>query len=183
MAAGSRALATTRARLDSVVCAWQHLRRPHQAQAVDLGCDRAALDGWHSQVSVALSCSASRLCQSRAQLQRSSHAAGTHLSSRMHQHCVQSACGLVRSWQVESAIATAFKVSAASESDCPNRCSWSELSGIALKCARRLSVATPNPSLERTRTGMALGPRGARGLSSASRAKRHPGARPAQLKR
>ena len=39
------------------------------------------------------------------------------------------------------------------------------------------SAVTPNPSLERTRTGMALGPRGAWFLSSASRAKRHPGAR------
>ena len=36
----------------------------------------------------------------------------------------------------------------------------------------------PNPSLERTSTGMALGPRGSAGLSSASRPKHHAGSGP-----
>ena len=41
----------------------------------------------------------------------------------------------------------------------------------------QVTTVRPNPSLEPTRTGMALGPRGAWFLSSASRAKRHTGAR------
>ena len=43
---------------------------------------------------------------------------------------------------------------------------------------RRQPKMRPNPSLERTSTGMALGPRSSPGYRSASRAKRHPGSGP-----